>query len=69
MAAQQEVLETFHIECQAEALPPTTGWVDAKLKETLPPGCRVLQWAIVKSNPDSGMLSIEGCMLNGRNQE
>jgi hypothetical protein len=58
-------VETFQHRCQAESLPPTLEWVSLAVEQALPKKSRILQWAIVKSNPKTRELWIEGSYIRG----
>jgi hypothetical protein len=56
-------VETFAHDCTVEAMPPTIEEVTRILMGVLPPGSGVLQWAIVKADPKSCRVWIEGSMV------
>lgn len=58
--AEPFVVETFRLQFTADTMPPSVDWVEAQLAEKLPSGAQVLQWAIVKANPESREVWIEG---------
>lgn len=60
-------LETFALTYQPEQMPPTAQEIDTFLQTSLAAqNQRPLQWAIVKSDPESKTLWLEGCCVRER---
>ncbi len=57
-------VQIFEHECTAETFPPQLAWIEAQVESLLPSGDIPLQWAIVKTDPSSKRLWLEGAYLH-----